>query len=231
MSPRGLLRALSLCCALFAPLACQTFSGPVRVAPPAEGAPEETWSSTLREHTRRVEVYDHTMRQVDLRATLVTPRLRHAFSRARDAFHGRVAHDVAMDLIALGKRPDEGVDAPMEKGPRAEEQIVIYVAFYAADQAQRDLAASYSIWDVRLARDGVRVKPEEITTVAYSSALKAVFPHADRFDDFYVLRFPLVDASSGMALMQPGATPLELHIESALAKAHVTWTLTMSPNG
>lgn len=206
---------------------CLHAAGTVPLAAPAraDAAADGTWAAVLREHTRRDEVFDWTERQVDLRATLVTPRLRQAFLRERARFHGRLASDLHMDLVALGQPPDEGPDAPTQTRPRSEEEVIVYVAFYASQLAHRDLAASYGIWDVRLVRGDAQAAPLSIEQTRYSPAVKAVFPHADRFDEIYILRFPMMDRARGIPFLSPGDPPLELHVASALAQASVSWTL------
>jgi hypothetical protein len=164
------------------------------------------------------------VRRADLRATLVTPRLRTAFIAANPRLHGRVADDVANDLLRLGAPPDEGVDAAMRSGPESEEQVIVYVCFFVADQKNRDLAAGYTIWDTALVRGDARVEPLSIEPMKYSPAVAALLPHADRFDEIYVVRFPLVDARTGTSFTAPGEEPLRLEIKSAIGDAVVSWT-------
>jgi hypothetical protein len=181
-----------------------------------------SWNDEVMALTRRHESYDWMMRTADLRATLVTPRLRQAFIASRDQYFGRFADEQAQELLSLG-RPSEAVDAATTSGPKGEEDVLVFVAMYAADQKNRDLSASYSIWDVVLARDGVRVKPSSVENVRSSPAVLSLFPYVDRFDDLYLFRFPLVDSKSGTTLMQPGQ--LTLHADSALANVAVGWEL------
>jgi hypothetical protein len=194
--------------------------GPVKLTPQSEST---EWSNTLAEHTRRAEPYRWAMRQADMRATLVTPRLRAAYVRHRSEFHGQFAEKTERELVAMGEA-DEGVDAAMKPGPDAEQQVVVFVAMYVADQKNRDIAASYTIWDTQLARGDAVVKPLKIETVRSSPAVSAIFPYVDRFDDLYLVRFPLVDAQ-GVPLVSPGGEPLELQVKSALADARVAWSL------
>jgi hypothetical protein len=183
------------------------------------------WDVELKEATRRVEPYDWFMRQADLRATLITPRLRKAFLDEREHFHGRFADETQRELIGLGTA-DEGVDAKKTLSkPESEEQVLVFVAMYAADQKNRDLSASYTIWDTALVRGDKRVKPVSIENVRASPAVREVFPYIDRFDDLYLFRFPLVEASSGTALFGPGPQELHLEVKSALAECVVSWTL------
>lgn len=222
-------RTVSVVWGLSLLVGCMHASGPVPLAPHGQGgaAAEKPWQEVLREHTRRDEVFNWTDRQVDMRATLVTPRLRQAFRQHRSHFHGRIARDIQMDLVSLGQPPDEGPDAPIQTRPQAEEQVIIYLAFYASQLAHRDLAASYGIWDVRLVRGESKALPLSIEQTRYSPAVKAVFPHADRFDEIYILRFPMTDRNTGKPFLSSGGEPLELHVESALAQAAVSWSLAM----
>jgi hypothetical protein len=206
---------------------CATLSdrGALDMATPVAQSESGRWESVVREHTRKVEVFEWAVRWVDLRATLVTPRLRTAFIAAEPRLHGRVAHEFKNDLLRLGAPPDEGVDSPILSRPHAEEEVIIYVCFYVADQKHRDLGAGYTIWDTTLVRGDAKVVPTAIETLKYSPALEALLPHADRFDEIYVMRFPLVDAATGTAMLSPGGEPLRLEIRSALADAVVSWTL------
>jgi hypothetical protein len=191
-------------------------TAPAALAPAAAG-----WESALAEATRRVEVYDGAMRQADLRAALLTPRLRKAFLDDRARFHGAFAAQAQREWIAMGN-PDEGVDAPMRAGPPGDGDVLVFVAFYAADQKNRSLATRTSIWDVALVRGDHRVRPTTIDDVRWSPAVAEVFPFVDRFDDLYLLRFPGV-APGGAAVLAEG--PLSLQVRSALADCVVGWTL------
>ena len=194
-------------------------AGPAHLAP----KPGAAWSDALTEATRRTETYDYALRTSDLRATLVTPRLRKAFIDARCTFQGRFAEAAARELIGMGE-PDEGVDAPMRAQPKSEEQVVLFVAMYVTDQAERDLAASYTVWETRLVRGDVSVAPIAVETVRSSPGVADIFPYVDRFDDLYIVRFPLADAA-GHPLLSSGGSPLRLEVKSALAEAKVEWTL------
>lgn len=223
MSAARRSRLLTIALALVVAGGCATVpsSGPVDLAPSTSTT---SWDDELARATRRVEPYEWAMRQADLRATLITPRLRKAFLTERTRFHGRFARDAATELLAMGV-VDEGVDATAIDRPKSEEQILVFVAFYAADQKNRDLAITGSIWDVALVRGGQRVKPLAIEAVRSSPAVSQVFPYVDRFDDLYLLRFPLVDAATGAEPLSPGAEPLHLEIASALATCDVSWSI------
>jgi hypothetical protein len=180
-----------------------------------------SWQQAVNDNSRRHESYDWFMRTADLRATLVTPRLRKAFIEHRNEFHGRFADEQEKELLQLGTA-DDAVDTATTAGPQAEQEVLVFVAMYVADQKHRDVSASYSIWDVSLERGDARVRPLKMENVRSSPAVRALFPYVDRFDDLYLFRFPLVDKSGSM-MLSPGA--LRLHIRSALADASVAWEL------
>lgn len=199
-------------------------TGPVSMTPQTKDVDgEAAWDRILKEHTRRSEVYDLPIRQADMRATLVTPRLRKAFIDARDEFHGRFSRDTSRELLWLGQ-PDEGVDAAMRPAPESEQQVLVFVAMYVTDRKNRDIAASYTIWDTNLVRGDVSVAPVAIETLRNTPAVVDVFPYVDRFDDVYLLRFPLVDPE-GRPLLSPGGEPVRLEVKSALAECVVEWAL------
>lgn len=220
------LRPLSVVAVLLLGASCTTMprTGELEIAAPVPRERADAWEQVVHEHTRQVEVYHWAVREVDMRATLVTPRLRSAFIAAKERLHGRAAHSFAADLVRLGAPPDEGVDAPMLSRPKAEEEVVIYMAFYARNRAYRDLAAGYSIWDVELVRGDTRVRPLRLRQEAYSPALKALLPHIDNFDDVYVARFPLVDPITGAPMFSTDGPPLRLEVKSAIGYAIVEWS-------
>lgn len=212
----GLMAIVVGACASTTPI-----DGPVGLT---AAAPLSPWEVEVERATRRAEPYEWAMRQADLRATLITPRLRAAFAADRSRFHGRFANDTARELVSFGV-VDEGVDATALAGPKGEEQVLVFIAFYAADQRNRDLAIKGSIWDVALVRGAVRVKPIAIEPVRSSPAVAEVFPFVDRFDDLYLLRFPLVDPATGFSPLTPGKEPLRLEIASAVTTCAVSWSL------
>ena len=197
--------------------------GPVALVPSPSTAPTANWNDELALATRRHEPYLYAVRQADLRATLITPRLRGAFAAERAHFHGRFAADTSRDFLSFGT-VDEGVDAPkVIARPEGEEQVLVFVALYVANQKNRDLAVKGTIWDTVLIREGRRIKPLAIEFVRQSPAVAEMFPYVDRFDDLYVLRFPLNDVATGASVLQPGE--LQLEIASAIARCAVSWTL------
>jgi hypothetical protein len=192
-------------------------SGPAHLTPSTT-----TWDAARDEATRRFEDYDFFDRQADLRATLLTPRVRNAFLDERDRFHGAFAAAAQREWIAMGSA-DEGVDATPRKGPPGEDEVLVFVAFYASDPKTRALATKTSIWDVALVHDQRRVHPSRIEELAVSPAVVDVFPYVDRFDDVYLLHFPLVDAASGVVTLGTGDVALE--VRSARAACVVHWAL------
>jgi hypothetical protein len=194
-------------------------SGSVSIAP-VEGL---SWQRALHESTRRAQPYDGAIRQADVRATLITPRVRKAFLDARSEFQGSFADQSARELIAFGE-PDPGVDIESRPAPESEQQMVFFVAMYVADQKNRDISAGYTIWDTTLTRGDALVLPLRIEAVRGSPSVKDIFPYVDRFDDLYLLRFPLT-GGAGQPFLSPGGEPLRLRIQSALADAVLEWTL------
>jgi len=202
---------------------CLRSSGPVIVQgpPPKPGS----WEKIVAEHTRRDTLNYFHLRTADVRATLVTPRFRSAFLSARSRLHGSIANDFARDLVALGAPPDKGLDAPEQFRPNAEEQILIYVSLYTHDKRYRDLAAHDTIWEIFLKRGEANVKPQSIESIGFSPALQALLPHSDRFDENYIVRFPLVDPISGVSLFQYDMKPIRLFIASVLGETELKWRL------
>jgi hypothetical protein len=181
-----------------------------------------SFDAARAEATRRIEIYDVVDRVADLRATLLTPRVRKAYANERSRFHGAFASRAQKDWLAMGDA-DEGVDAPPQAGPFGDGEVLIFVAFYAADAKTRSLSSRSSIWDVALVRDGVRARPSRIEEVTSSPAVGAVFPYVDRFDDLYLLHFPMVDPATGTALLGPGDVALE--VSSVRGACIVHWLL------
>lgn len=208
---------------------CATLAGCTTLSSTGEAAiaanPDGTtagFAVEARTATRRSEPYDGASRLADLRATLLTPRVRKAFADDRGRFHGAFADTLARELVAMGDA-DEGVDAPSRARPPGDDEVLVFVAMYVSDQKHRDLAVSSSTWDVRLVRGSTAVKPLAIERVRPSPAVTAVFPWVDRFDDLYLVRFPTVDAATSTTTLGPG--DLRLDVRSAQASCSVSWGL------
>lgn len=150
--------------------------GPVALVPSPSTAPTANWNDELALATRRHEPYLYAVRQADLRATLITPRLRGAFAAERAHFHGRFAADTSRDFLSFGT-VDEGVDAPkVIARPEGEEQVLVFVALYVANQKNRDLAVKGTIWDTVLIREGRRIKPWPSSSFASRPRSLRCFP-------------------------------------------------------
>ena len=211
---------------LFIPFA---FACVTPVSPPIAfaNAPSKDakWSEEVKLHTTSNESYDYASLEADLRATLVTPRLRAAFAASRADFHGKPSQNFEKLLLQLDQPadPPRADELPEPKG--AEQQVVIFASLYVRNLVHRSLAANYSEWDVTLQRGDATVRPVEIEVLRYTPTIKALLPHTDRFDEIYILRFPLVDAESGNTLLAGGKDPVELRIASAMADVSVKWRL------
>jgi hypothetical protein len=205
---------------------CEHGEGATRIAPAAKVTDEDGWRDVVAEHTRRDVAYDWLIRTADMRATIVTPALRSAYLGARDVFEGRFAKDMELELVAMGQRPDEGVDAPMVAGPQGEEEVLVFVAMYVTDRVNRDLGAGYTIWDKELVKGDAVAKPLRIENVKHSPTVVEMFPYVDTYDDLYILHFPLVDPKTGTSFLATSGPPVELRVTSALADCVVSWTFT-----
>jgi|GEM_PF-974726 len=214
----GVLFAASLA---LAGATCSQPQGNVDVRP---ATADVSWSDALAEHTRSVRVWNLLLMEARLKATLVTPALRSAYLQNRVDFHGRFAKDLHKELVGYGQRPDEGVDAEMMSGPEGESELLVIASFYVADRINKDLNSSYSVWDTRLVRGDTEVEATKIESLHNDPAVVEVLPYVDRFDDVYLLRFPLVGDDGG-ALMGPGDDELRLEIRSAKGTAAVSWSL------
>lgn len=106
----------------------------------------------------------------------------------------------------------------------AEEQVLVYAALFVRETRFRDLGTSTTIWDVQLVRGDTRVSAIAYEPLRFSPALEELLPYVDRFDEVYLLRFPLV-ARDGTPLLSPGDPPLRLEVRSALGDLVAEWTL------
>ena len=200
---------------------CMSSKGVVRVS---SDEPNASWLDVVKNHTRRDEYYHYSNREADLRATLVTPNLRRAFIQNRENFHGRASAEFASEVVTLGARPHDEFDGPNHEAAEVEAQVVIFVAFYAAQQRFRGLRSTDTQWDILLSRNGSSHAPTTIERLRFSPALKDILPHLDRFDDVYILRFPFMD-EAGKPFFTTDEHPLVLEIKSVVADLKVEWTL------
>lgn len=214
--------------ALAAALACASCShdaGTAKIAGAEDVVGLDDWHDVVDEHLRRDEAYDWFLRTADLRAVIVTPRLRQAYAKVRTEFEGRFADEMEQELLHLGKKPDEGVDAPMVSGPKTEEEVLVFVAMYVTDRVNRDLSASYGVWDTELVKGDARVRAAKFESVKESPAVIDLFPFLRKADDLYLVRFPLVDPKTGTSFLDPRGPPVELRVTSAIADCIVAWDL------
>jgi hypothetical protein len=204
---------------------CGHDSGVAKIAGAEDVATLDDWHEVVEEHLRRDETYDWLLRTADLRAVILTPRMRQAYAKVRTEFEGRFAEEMEQELLHLGKKPDEGVDAPMVSGPKGEEEVLIFVAMYVTDRVNRDLSASYGVWDTELVKGDARVAAAKFESVKESPAVLDLFPFLKKADDLYLVRFPLVDPKTGTSFLDPRGPPLELQVTSAIASCVVSWDL------
>jgi hypothetical protein len=208
--------------ALLCAAGCATSSGPVPVSKPAG---DLAWADVVAEHTREDDAWHYAVRQADLRATLVTPRLRGSFAAHRGEFQGKPATEFE-ELLLLAEPPKDLRKDELPEAEQPEAQVIVFACLYVTDLVNRDIAAGYSEWETTLSRGKASVTPVKIKNLRNTPGIKELLPHADRFDEIWVIRFPLNDPESGASLLAPGGEPLKLRLASAMADVSVEWSLT-----
>lgn len=201
------------------------------------------WSDLVRVHTRRGVVYSDAglLRQFDLRATLMTPRLLTAWENGYADAHGRELEGLERTLYetslwpSLSSETNGSEGNPVNQVDQAESgapepMLWFLVSSYVTDQPHRDLGATYSIWDITatwITPDGQKetLYPKVIDEQRFSPAMTELLPHTNDFDDIYAIGFPVsAFMLHDLPPWQAGGQ-VELHVKSALASTSLLWQL------
>ncbi len=155
--------------------------------------------------------------KITIKATLMSPMLRKAFSLRFPEVYGHGGQVTRHELT------DVSTDTAST--------LNFFVAVYTANLRWNDLNKPDSIWRVTLElvepETGVtitRADPVSIERVKIDENLYTIYPYLTTFDTAYIIRFPAVSPAS-MPFIQEGPSRLRLRIASSFAERALDWTL------
>ncbi len=144
-------------------------------------------------------------------ATYHSPEFRRAFAVAFPDIYGHGGDVTRRELVDL----TDGI----------EQFHTFFFVAYTPEDDWNDFNKDDSIWRMTLTGStGVSAGPHEIVLVNIDENLRSVYPYIGRFDEAYLVRFPLTDSLEQL-LVPPEATSFTLQIISALGKTEATWPL------
>ena len=169
------------------------------------------YPDVLKTWTRSAKVYQGFETKQFVTATFHTPEFRRAFAIAFPEIYGHGGAITRRELVDLTGNIEQFHN--------------FFMAVYTPEQKWNDLAKPDSIWRLSLiGSEEVAVDAAEIVRVKIDANLRAVYPFIGRFDEGYLVRFPLTDAMNRLVL-DARSTAVTLRIASALGIAEMRWAL------
>lgn len=195
-------------------LAAVGCSAPTRAAlygPSSRVLAAEDYPEVLATWTRSTKVYQGLENKMFVTATLHSPEFRRAFAIAFPEIYGHGGEITKRELVNLTGD--------------IEQYHNLFLVVYTPNRKWNDLAKSDSIWRLTLiGSNEVAVGSHEVISVKIDENLRAVYPHISRFDEAYLVRFPLSDPMS-QTVVTATSTSMQLRLASALGVAELAWVL------
>lgn len=171
----------------------------------------DDYEDVLATWTRSTRIYQQLDDKLFVTVTFHTPEFRRAFAVAFPEIYGHGGSITKQELVDLTGD--------------VEHYNNFFVAMYTPNVKWNDLAKPDSIWRLTLIGEKGRAGPAKIVPIKVDENLRAVYPHINRFDLCYLVRFPLADLQENM-LITPRSPGFRLRIASALGVAELLWKLT-----
>jgi hypothetical protein len=179
--------------------------------PPSRKIAAEDYKDVLRIWTRSYKIYQGLENKLFASATFHAPEFRRAFAIAFPEIYGHGGEITRRELVELTGD--------------VEQFHTFFLTAYTPERGWNDFAKQDSIWRINLiGSDEVAVDPAEVIPVKIDANIQAVYPYITRFDEAYLVRFPLTDAMHRLVL-DPKSTSATLRLASALGVAEMRWEL------
>lgn len=207
------MRPVAICLFLWAGAvlsACHSKTPPAQLFGPVRTLEPGDYPEVLSTWTRRSEIYQALDQKMFIDATLHSPEFRKSFALAWPDVYGAGGQVTRRELVELSGE--------------AETTHTFFLSVYTADREWNDLSDDSSIWRLTLSSADIAVEAQEIISVPVDANLRAVYPHIDRFDECYLVRFPLSDPM-GRLVLSPSQAEVTVTIASALGRAELKWQL------
>lgn len=174
------------------------------------------YSTVLDLWTRTDQAFTALDHRITVKATMITPMLRKAYSVRFPEVYG-YGGKVTRDEMKDG-------------GVGTEDTLNFFVAAYTPEFKWNDLHKPDSIWHVSLQRivdkdtAALTVDAQSIEKVKIDENLRTIYPYLDHFDSGYIVRFPLT-AGDGQLVLQDGVNKVRMRIASSFAAASMVWAI------
>lgn len=166
----------------------------------------EDYPHVLASWTRDNRLYNGLENKVFVTAVFMTPELRTA---VRTTYPDVVGHG--------------GIITRDELSIASADSHTFFISMYTADRKWNDLQAPTSIWKLTMQSEGGEVAPTTILRVKQDENLRTVFPIIGRYDECYLVRFPV--GTSEQALITTDTTNARLRFASGLGETLLDWQL------
>jgi len=184
--------------------------------PPKNLAPVD-YSEVLKTWTREGQGYSGLEHKITVKATLISPMLRRAFSVRFPEVYGYGGQITRTEM--------------RDVSPETESTLNFFVAVYTADFRWNDFNKTTSIWHVTLdILDGFDGKSTQsfdttaIERVKIDENMRTIYPYMNTFETGYLFRFPMQDAAS-QPILKDKVTYVRLRIASSFAERDLDWTI------
>jgi hypothetical protein len=169
------------------------------------------YAAVLETWTRDARLYQGFDDKLFVKATYHAPELRRAFAIAFPDIYGHGGEVTRRELVDLSGD--------------VEQSHTFFLSVYTPNRKWNDLNKADSIWRIELRGEGdVAVSPRETIQVKVDANIKAVYPHIDRFEKAYLVRFPQSDITQAV-VVGPDTLQFTLRLASALGVAEMSWQL------
>ena len=186
-------------------------SRPLHLFGPTLEVGAEDYEDVFCTWTRSSQIYQGLDVKMFIDATYHAPEFRRAFAQAFPDVYGHGGDVTRRELVELTDN--------------VEQYHTFFLSVHTPVIKWNDLERDDSIWRLRLTSSNqASVAPSKILPVKIDENLRVVYPHIDRFDQAYLVRFPLSD-SQGQAVLAPGIKDFRLRIASALGNAELSWKI------
>lgn len=189
---------------------CSTAPPPGQLFGPVRELTSDDFGAILRTWTRSERIYRGFDQKMFIDATLHSAEFRKSFAITWPHVYGAGGRVTRRELVELTGE--------------AETTHSFFLSVYTSDRDWNDLSEESSIWRLTLRAGDHSVEASEIISIPADANLRAIYSHIDRFDECYLVRFPLADPL-GQLVVAPDSEALTITIASALGRAELRWKL------
>ncbi|MCK5690590.1 hypothetical protein KAI87_15025 [Myxococcota bacterium] len=194
---------------LAASFSCTSKPPKLRLRGPFPPPSAKAYPAILHECSRSAKIYKGLDNQLFVTSTFHTPQFRRAFAASFPDVYGHGGAITRRELVELTGD--------------VERYHTFFLSVYTPNLKWNDIGQSDSIWRMTLMNDeGVSVGMVEALPVKKDANLKVVYPYIGRFEETYLVRFPLSDPMNRLIIGQKTKS-LTLRMASALGAAELVW--------